>query len=63
MFRFLEIIQSIRREAIIDGVKIFFVDHIGIIQGQENRQSRNDWLGFVTSQLKIMCKELNVSIV
>lgn len=55
--------KAIRRGSIINGHKIVFIDHIGLIRGNKTIENRNNWVGFLTSSLKTLAKELGIAIV
>jgi replicative DNA helicase len=60
-------VAAIRNKARImvkrEGVSIIFVDHVGFVQAGEKFKSRNDELGFISSRLKQLAKELNIPVV
>lgn len=60
-------VASIRNKARImvkrEGVRIIFIDHVGFVQAGEKFKSRNDELGFISSRLKQLAKELNIPVV
>lgn len=60
-------VAAIRNKARImvkrEGVRIIFVDHVGFVQAGEKFKSRNDELGFISSRLKQLAKELNIPVV
>ncbi len=62
--KYSDIESSIRREVLLNGCDIVFIDHIGLVKWDKfDMKNRNDWIGYVTSWLKELAKELWISIV
>jgi len=62
--KYSDIESSIRREVLLNWCNIVFIDHIWLVKWDKfEMKNRNDWIGYVTSWLKELAKELWISIV
>jgi len=58
-----EICSRTRRYARRNQLRVLYIDHLQLIYSTAKFQSRNDMLGYVTSRLKGLAKELNITVV
>lgn len=63
VFDFNSLERSIRRGAIIKWHNIVFIDHLWLIRSNIKTTNRNQEIGYMTSSLKTLAKELGIAIV